>query len=124
MKVSLCMISGNEAAIIKRCLDSAKVAFDELCLVQAIGDREGDETPQIASEWCEQNGKEYRFEKYYNEKAFQHVDNFAAARNKSFDLATGDWLLWLDCDDYLDEINCLRIREAVKIAEHDALYCT
>jgi tetratricopeptide (TPR) repeat protein len=124
MKVSLCMISGNEAAIIERCLESAKGAFDELCLVQAVGDRDGDNTPWIAEQWCERNGKEYRFQKYRNGKPFPHVDNFAAARNASFDLATGDWLLWLDCDDYLDDINCRRIREAVTIAEHDALFCT
>ena len=70
------------------------------------------------------NGKEIRLDTYKNSHPFPHVDNFAAARNQSFDLAAGDWILWLDCDDYLDPINCERIREAVSICEHDAIFCT
>jgi hypothetical protein len=125
MKISLCMITGNEAKIITRCLESAKDAFDELCLVRASGTREPDATLEIAKEWCDANGKDFRSGTYRNlVQGWDHVDNFGAARNLSFSLATGDWLMWLDCDDYLDQINCQRIREAVKLCEQDAIYCT
>lgn len=124
MKISLCMICGNEKAIIEACLESSKDAFDELCLVVAVGDTHPDGTVEKAEQWCKANGKDFRFGLYKNRVHLPHVDDFGAARNKSFDLASGDWLMWLDCDDYLDEINCKRIREAVKTDEFDALFCT
>lgn len=130
------MIAGNEASIIARCLDSAAPVFDKLCLVQAVGEREADRTLQIAKKWCKTNGKAFRSQSYKNKpspdgEGLKHVDDFAAARNLSFSLddgraADGDWQLWLDCDDYLDELNCGRIREAARTApaEWSALFCS
>jgi hypothetical protein len=129
------MIAGNEASIIARCLDSAASAFDKLCLVQAVGEASADDTLDIARAWCIENKKDYTLGTYRNKSypdraKLQHVDDFAAARNLSFDLAfsaeTPDWILWLDCDDYLDELNCRRIREAVRTAPADwnGLFCS
>lgn len=118
------MICGNEESIILKCLESAKEAFDEFCLVRAIGNQPADATMGLAQDWCEKNGKSFHCAEYKNQVDFPHVDNFGAARQKSLELTTGDWWLWLDCDDYLDPINCQRIREAVKTEDHDALYCT
>jgi hypothetical protein len=124
-KISLCMICYNEAEIITRCLDSAASAFDELCLVRAIGENAADTTIETARDWCLANGKEFKSGEYFNQRpGLAHTDNFGAARQMSFNLATGDWLLWLDCDDYLDEINCRRIREAVAHTENDAYFCS
>lgn len=114
MKISLCMIAGNEESVILRCLESAKDAFDELCLVSAIGNQAEDKTLYVAEKWCAENGKDFKGGRYTNFLDLPHVDDFGAARNQAFDLASGDWLLWLDCDDYLDEINAARIREAVR----------
>lgn len=108
------MICGNEEGTILRCLESAKDAFGELCLVRAIGDTQPDRTVEQARVWCVGNGKLFHFKEYLNSVPLPHVDNFGAARNLSFSLATGDWLLWLDCDDYLEQIDALRMREAVK----------
>lgn len=116
MKISLCMICGNEAGVILRCLESAKGAFDELCLVEANGARPPDETLRLAELWCEENGKAFHGEVYQNGRGaedWEHVDDFAAARNLSFELATGEWILWLDCDDTLGDVNSLRIRDVV-----------
>lgn len=122
MKISLCMICGNEAAFITRCLDSAKDAFDELCLVRAVGTQEPDGTISIAAGWCALNGKEFRVEVYFNLiPDLPHVDDFSAARNLSFSLATGDWLIWLDCDDLIPEGHCAKIRKAAGTAGFDAL---
>lgn len=121
---SLCMICGNEQGVILRCLESARGAFDELCLVQAIGDLKPDNTLTLAAEWCAANGKAFRHAEYKNKVPLPHIDNFGAARQLSFDLATCDWQLWLDCDDYLDEINCARLRELSKDTQYDAYYCT
>jgi hypothetical protein len=131
-KIALCMIAGNEASVILRCLDSAAPAFDKLCLVQAVGEREPDNTLQVARKWCKAHRKSFKCKTYDNKIAgLQHVDDFAAARNLAFSLddgraADGNWQLWLDCDDYLDELNCRRIREAVRTAprEWNALFCS
>jgi glycosyltransferase involved in cell wall biosynthesis len=124
-KISLCMICGNEEAVILRCLESAKDAFDELCLVSAVGNRKADKTLYTAEKWCAENGKEFKSGHYYNTYDLPHVDDFGAARNQAFGMATKDWQMWLDCDDYLDAINCARIREAVCIVGHEVngIYC-
>ncbi len=125
LRISLCMICGNEEDNIIRCLNSAKGAFDELCLVRATGCLPPDNSELLARQWCHSNGKTFTFKSYANKEAtWPHVDDFAAARNLSFSLATCDWILWLDCDDVLDEINCRRIREAALTRQFDALYCT
>jgi glycosyltransferase involved in cell wall biosynthesis len=41
---------------------------------------------------------------------FAWVDSFAAARNESLRHATGDWIFWLDGDEYLDEANRHKVR--------------
>lgn len=119
------MICYNEADIIGRCLDSAASAFDELCIVRASGESPADATIEIARLWCEKNKKDFKSGEYFNIRpGLNHTDHFGNARQKSFNLATGDWTMWLDCDDYLDEINCQRIREAVKTTTHDAIFCS
>src|SRR5262249_30995896 len=42
---------------------------------------------------------------------FPWVDSFAAARTESLRHATGDFVLWIDADDRLDEPNRQRLRE-------------
>jgi tetratricopeptide (TPR) repeat protein len=41
---------------------------------------------------------------------FTWVDSFAAARNESLRHAIGDWIFWLDGDEYLDEANRQKVR--------------
>lgn len=119
--ISLCMICGNEEAIIERCLESAKGAFDELCLVRAIGENQADGTIKRATEWCKKNGKLLSSAEYTNKiPGLDHVDDFAAARNLSFELACSDWQLWLDCDDVLDIANCAGLRELAEEGRADA----
>lgn len=123
-KISLCLICGNEEQIIAECLESARDAFDELCIVRAIGSLAPDATLQRAAQWCADHGRPCYQAEYQNAADMPHVDNFAAARNQAFAMAGGDWILWLDCDDYLTEINARRIREAVELTEADAIFAT
>lgn len=103
MRISLCVICGNEEAIIERMLDSFAPAFDELSLTRAIGIEKPDATEEKARAWCEKNGKDFAFSEYRNDPDcnFSHVDDFAAARNLSFSKGQSDWLIWADCDDML-----------------------
>lgn len=117
-KISFCIITGNEEMHIERFLDSFGPAFDELCLVRAVANLKHDRTVSMAKEWCGKHGKTFRFSEYRNRgwepgipenadinpmlpQTWPHVDDFAAARNMSWDMATGDWLLWADVDDVL-----------------------
>lgn len=114
-RISLCVICGNEAANIVALLDSFSPGFDELSLVRSIGSREPDDTVRLAREWCERNGKAFVFSERangYTAKKWDHIDNFAAARNDAFRQATGDWLVWADCDDVVRGIDALRFRLA------------
>ena len=79
--------------------------------VQRLAQNARDATEQIARDWCSRNGKDFVFSDYKNEPAtanWLHVDNFANARNQSFAQATGDWLMWADCDDLCSDAKKLR----------------
>lgn len=109
--ISLCVICGNEEEHILPMLESFAPCFDELSLVRAIGSRKADKTFEIASEWCAANGKAFVGSEYANgfaAKAWDHVDSFAAARNQAFKQATGEWLVWCDCDDTMEHAEKLR----------------
>lgn len=124
MTISLCVIAGNEESIIERMLSSASNCFDELCLVIATGILKPDKTRYVARDWCEKNGKRFRAATYYNQRGdYQHVDDFSAARNMSWDLATSDWQMWLDCDDIIEDPNCERIRKAVEQCTVEMVMC-
>ena len=102
MRVSLCVICGNETQHIVTMLNSFSGVFDELSLVRAVGASKPDDTCDLAQRWCLQNGKDYVFAEHKNGlgcEGWEHIDDFAAARIEAFHGGTGDWLIWADCDD-------------------------
>ena len=86
-RISLCMIVRDEEEKLPRCLDNVAGLVDEIVLVDTGS---SDRTVEIAKEY----GARTAF--------FEWCDDFAAARNESLKLATGDWILWLDADDILE----------------------
>lgn len=109
--ISLCVICGNESEHIAAMLKSFAPCFDELSLVRAIGNRKPDDTMELAEVWCEANGKTFLRGEYRNGFAardWDHVDSFGAARNQALRQATGDWLIWCDCDDTMEHAEKLR----------------
>ena len=99
-KISLCIITGNCIEYIDRCLSSFGPYVDEIIVVRAIGNQISDATLDRA---CGKYGAITG--EYFNapeHRDWPHVDNFAAARNLSFSLATGDYILWADTDDILE----------------------
>ncbi len=93
--VSLCMIVKNEENNIRRCLESAKDAVDEIIIVDTGS---SDRTKDICLEY---KAKIYDFE---------WKDDFAKARNFSIDKAASDWILWMDADEELR----IRNKESLK----------
>jgi glycosyltransferase involved in cell wall biosynthesis len=95
-KLTLCMIVRNEAEVLERCLVSIQGLCDETVVVDT-GSTDG--TVGIAERL---GARVHRFE---------WCDDFAAARNRSFDLATGEFILWLDADDVLAPESLRRVIE-------------
>ena len=99
-KISLCVITHNEPKRLERCLSLFKPAVDEIVVVHATGAAE--RNPEIRNTVLRHRGV-YGIYENTNETAisekWEHVDDFAAARQKSFDLACNDWCLWVDADD-------------------------
>lgn len=86
-RVSLAMIVRDEARCITRCLESVRDVVDEMVVVDTGST---DSTVQLA----EAAGAIVHH--------FGWVDDFAAARNASLEHCTGDWVLVLDADDWLE----------------------
>jgi glycosyltransferase involved in cell wall biosynthesis len=111
MKISLCVICGNESQYVDRLLDSFAAAFDELSLMRASGAAKPDDTEAKAIAWCDAHGKRCLVQEYRNgldAATWEHVDDFSAARNAAFAQATGEWMLWADCDDTHEDAAALR----------------
>lgn len=89
MKISLCMIVKDEEDVISRCLSSAIELVDEIIILDTGST---DKTLDII------NGFNNKKIKVSN---FHWINDFSAARNKSLELATYDWVLMLDADEVL-----------------------
>ncbi|HMJ37911.1 MAG TPA: glycosyltransferase [Baekduia sp.] len=94
--VSLCMIVKDEEAMLPRCLAAVAEHVDELIVVDT-GSTDG--TVAIAES--------------FGARILHHEwdGDFAAARNVGLDVATSDWLMYLDADEVLVEGDGPRLRE-------------
>ncbi|MCR4907649.1 MAG: glycosyltransferase family 2 protein [Lachnospiraceae bacterium] len=90
MTISLCMIVKNEEDILSRCLDSLKGLMDEIIIVDTGST---DRTKEIAAKYTDLI-YDYKWD-----------DDFSAARNFAFSLATMDYIYSADADEVLDEEN-------------------
>jgi glycosyltransferase involved in cell wall biosynthesis len=99
VRLSLCMIVRNEAAVLSRCLASVADVVDEMIVVDTGST---DATREIAR----QRGATVI------EHDFSRVD-FAAARNRGLAHARGRAVLVLDADEVLDPAALPRLREYV-----------
>jgi tetratricopeptide (TPR) repeat protein len=94
-RVSFCLIVKNEETSLPACLDSVAGLVDETIVVDT-GSTDG--TKELARR---------RGARVFD---FPWIDNFAAARNESLRHATGDWIFWMDADEWIDEENRGRMR--------------
>jgi len=104
-KTSLCVIVGNVAEYIERCLRNFAPHFDEVVLVRAIGAAEPDATIEIGQRICGELGLSIVIGEYRNKPGhedWRHVDDFAAARQMAFDAAQYPLVMWADTDDVID----------------------
>ncbi|MFZ5354297.1 MAG: glycosyltransferase [Bacillota bacterium] len=90
MDISLCMIVKNEEKNLDKCLALASGYFSEIVIVDTGSN---DKTKEIS--------QKYTDKVYY----FEWCDDFAKARNYAISLTSKDWILTLDADEFITEIN-------------------
>lgn len=97
-KISVCLITKNEEDCLERCLNSIKDLAYEI-LITDTGST--DKTKEIANKYG---------------KVFDYVweNDFSKARNKSIENAIGDWILWIDADEVIDNKSKLNLLELIK----------
>lgn len=96
MKLSACMIVKNEEKMLEKTLPNLSKYADEIILVDTGS---SDNTVKVAQRF---GAKVYHF---------PWVDDFSAARNQSLKHATGDWILWIDADEFIKEEDLKRLKE-------------
>lgn len=96
LPISVCMIAKNEEAHIEECLKRLKPYHYEIVLVDTGST---DATIEIAVKYTD---------KIFH---FDWVNDFSAARNYALSKASNDWVLSIDCDEFLEAIdeNALRL---------------
>lgn len=107
--ISLCMIVKNEEKVIERCLSSVVNLVDEIIVVDTGST---DKTKELVSQYTA---------KLYD---FKWINDFSVARNYAASKATGEWILVLDADEYIDEENFKEFIHEIKEdnGEFDSYY--
>ena len=115
MKVSIIIPVYNVAPYIKRCLDSvvAQTFQDIECIL--VDDCGTDNSVEIVRQYIESYQGQIQF------KFIHHKENLgqSAARNTGIQVATGEWLYFLDSDDSITP-NCIAILLALQEKYPDA----
>ncbi|MEQ1821353.1 MAG: glycosyltransferase [Fimbriimonadaceae bacterium] len=106
-KLSACLIVKNEEKHLDRCLNSLKGVCDEIVVVDTGST---DKTVEIALRHGATIGH------------FEWCNDFAAARNASLELATGNWALWIDADEELTEESKKSFLEALSRPHFGGFY--
>lgn len=111
IRISACTITKNEEKNIERSIRSYKKYVDEIIIVDTGSE---DRTVEIA----EKLGAKV--------VTFEWCGDFSKAKNKALEYASGDWILFLDADEYFGE-NCAKnLRQSIVYAnEHkkNTIFC-
>lgn len=103
------MIVKNEEKCLEKCLKSIK-DIDEIVILDTGST---DKTGEIALKYTD---------KYYVDE-YKWNDDFAEARNLSLSKCTGDWILTIDADEWLEEGGIEKIRAAVSDNHKNSVDC-
>lgn len=106
-KLTVCLIVKNEADHIRKVLESVRGA-DELVILDTGST---DNTFDIARQYTEFVYRDYKWN-----------DDFAEARNEALAKCTGDWILSIDGDEFLQPNGIAKIREIIENATSEQLH--
>ena len=96
---SICIIAKNEEKNIEKCLQ-ALLPMEEEIIVIDTGST--DKTKEIAAKYT------------YNLYDFTWIGDFSAARNYALKKASNNWVLILDCDEYITFFNKTNIQDFIQ----------
>lgn len=99
LPVTVCMIAKNEDIHIEECLKRLRPCKFEIVVVDTGS---VDRTVETAKKYTD---------KVYH---FDWCNDFSAARNYSVSQASNDWVLIIDCDEYLENINLADMENTLK----------
>ncbi|EKD86803.1 MAG: glycosyl transferase family protein [uncultured bacterium] len=105
-KLSVALATFNEEGNIKRCLDSVKDIADEIIVVDGSST---DRTVEIAREF----GAEVLIR--------ENPEMFHINKQKAIDLATKDWVLQLDADEYVSKSLGEEVKKIINMNDEDIL---
>ncbi len=91
--ISVCIITRNEQANIEACLQSVRPFVREIVVVDTGSE---DNTAELAKKYAD------KWEQFTEcNDADGRIADFSLARNRSFELASQPWAMWVDADDVL-----------------------
>ncbi|MBE5882584.1 MAG: glycosyltransferase [Lachnospiraceae bacterium] len=97
--VSVCIIAKNEEKNIEKCLRAIHKHPFEIVVVDTGST---DRTKEIAARYADKVVD------------FEWIDDFSAARNFSISQASHDWILVIDCDEFIDKLNFQVMQKLMK----------
>ena len=104
--ISACMIVQDEEECLNRALNSIYDYVDEIIIIDGGS---VDKTRDIALSYSKVKLYDIPFPR-----------NFATQKNSAIEKASGDWILYLDADEYYDSYTVSNLRRLIEIDEYDA----
>jgi glycosyltransferase involved in cell wall biosynthesis len=102
--ISVCMIVKNEEKVLRRCLESICGIADEIIVVDTGS---SDKSKEIAHLYTNM---------VYD---FKWEDDFSKARNFASSKASGEWIVAIDADEYVDRESFIKFKENLKVNSGD-----
>ena len=97
--LSISLLVSNQIKTIRKCMESIRPLLEqvpsELVIVDTVGEEKSDGSLAIAKEYADKIVH------------FTWCDDFAAARNAGLDQCQGQWFMFLDDDEYYDDVTPL-----------------
>ena len=101
--ISICIIAKNEEKYIEQCLRHL-IKYGVEIIVADTGST--DQTKEIAAKYTK------------NVYDFEWIDDFSAARNFAASKASNNWILAIDCDEYIKDIDINLYNNVSKILKY------
>ena len=105
--LSIAMIVKNEEKVISRCLEGLEKLADEIVIVDTGST---DKTKEIAKSFSKV--KLFDSEKFNKETHYSDFE-FGVARNEAISRCKGDWVMWFDADDVVEDSSIAIIKELI-----------
>lgn len=114
--ISIIIPCYNVEKYLDRCMESIINQSLKNIEIIMIDDCSPDRVPQMCDEWAKKDARIRVIHKAKNE-------GLGLARNTGLEIATGEYVAFVDSDDYVDKMMYKTLYEATEQGEMDAVYC-